>query len=55
MGFTESTILVCRRSLFLIACCLLLSLNVATAQTPAPAPQPGPQDFKLWLRASPRR
>jgi predicted Zn-dependent peptidase len=49
MGFTDSTILVCRRSLFLIACCLLLSLNVATAQTPAPAPQPGPQDFQALV------
>ena len=46
MGFTESTIFVRGCNSILIACCLLLSLNLATAQTPAPAPQPGPQDFQ---------
>ncbi|HWP52566.1 MAG TPA: insulinase family protein, partial [Pyrinomonadaceae bacterium] len=29
-----------------IFACLLLLLNVATAQTPAPAPQTGPQDYQ---------
>ena len=47
MGFKESTILV--RGLVLLACGLLLSLTVATAQTPAPAPQPGPQDFQAVI------
>ena len=46
MGFTESTIFVRGCNSILIASCLLLSLNLATAQTPAPAPQPGPQDFQ---------
>jgi predicted Zn-dependent peptidase len=46
MGFKVSTILVRGRSLLLLACGLLLSLNVATAQTPTPAPQSGPQDYQ---------
>ena len=47
MGFKESTILVRGRVLVLLACGLLLSLNVATAQTPAPAP--GPQDYQAVI------
>jgi predicted Zn-dependent peptidase len=49
MVFRESTILVRGRGLVLLACGLLLSLNVATAQTPAPAPQPGPQDYQTVI------
>jgi len=49
MGFKESTILVRGRGLVLLASCLLLWLNIATAQTPAPAPQPGPQDFQALV------
>jgi zinc protease len=48
MGFKEITVFVRGRNLVLIASCLLLTLNVATAQTPAPSPQAAP-DFQSVL------
>jgi predicted Zn-dependent peptidase len=40
MGFTASTIFARGRNWALLACCVLLTLNVAAAQTPTPTPAP---------------